>query len=67
MRGFLACLVLWAVAGPASAGTYDLVIDHQSKRIDGQERQVFTINGEIGGPTLHWTEGEEVTINVINR
>ncbi|MBS0541760.1 MAG: multicopper oxidase domain-containing protein, partial [Proteobacteria bacterium] len=67
MRGLLAGLLLCAVALPASAGTYDLVIDRSVKKIDGEERRVFTINGEIGGPVLRWTEGEDVTINVTNR
>lgn len=54
-------------ASPALAGTYDLVIDRTAVRIDGQERRVFSINGQIAGPTLRWKEGEEVTINVTNR
>ena len=61
-------LVLLLLAGnPAFAGTYDLVIDRTPVRIDGEERRVFSINGQIAGPTLRWTEGEEVTINVTNR
>lgn len=59
----LACLA----ALPAAAGTYDLVIDRTLIRIEGEDRRLFTINGEIGGPTLRWTEGEDVTINVTNR
>ena len=52
---------------PALAATYDLVIDRTDVQIEGQARRVFSINGQIAGPTLRWTEGEEVTINVINR
>jgi len=52
---------------PALAATYDLVIDRTDVQIEGQTRRVFSINGQIAGPTLRWTEGEEVTINVINR
>jgi len=55
------------VSLPASAATYDLVIDRTDEQIEGQTRRVFSINGQIAGPTLRWTEGEEVTINVINR
>ncbi|HEY6719110.1 MAG TPA: copper resistance system multicopper oxidase [Reyranella sp.] len=59
--------VLLPVSRPVSAATYDLVIDRTDVRIEGQTRRVFSINGQIAGPTLRWTEGEEVTINVINR
>jgi hypothetical protein len=51
----------------AVAATYDLVIDRTTVRIDGTERRVFSINGQIAGPTLRWTEGEEVLVNVTNR
>jgi FtsP/CotA-like multicopper oxidase with cupredoxin domain len=52
---------------PAFAATYDLVIDRTDVQIEGQTRRVFSINGQVAGPTLRWKEGEEVTINVINR
>jgi len=52
---------------PALAATYDLVIDRTDVMIEGQARRVFSINRQIAGPTLRWTEGEEVTVNVINR
>ena len=52
---------------PALAATYDLVIDRTDVQIEGQTRRVFSINGQIAGPTLRWKEGEDVTINVINR
>jgi FtsP/CotA-like multicopper oxidase with cupredoxin domain len=59
-------IAFWAPL-PALAATYDLVIDRTDVQIEGQTRRVFSINGQIAGPTLRWTEGEEVTINVINR
>ena len=52
---------------PAFAATYDLVIDRTDVPIEGQMRRVFSINGQIAGPTLRWKEGEDVTINVTNR
>jgi len=67
MKRLVLGLFLWAWVAPALAGTYDLVIDRTKVRIDGEERRLFTINGEISGPTLRWTEGEDVTINVTNR
>ena len=63
----LALLALGLATAPAIAGTYDLVVDRTDVMIDGQVRRVFSINGEIAGPTLRWTEGEEVTVNVTNR
>ncbi len=51
----------------AFAATYDLVIDRTDVPIEGQMRRVFSINGQIAGPTLRWKEGEDVTVNVTNR
>jgi len=65
LRCVLALVLLGAA--PAFAATYDLVIDRTDVTIDGQARRVFSINGQIAGPTLRWTEGEEVTVNVTNR
>jgi FtsP/CotA-like multicopper oxidase with cupredoxin domain len=68
MRRALASLLLWVLLGSRGfAGTYDLVIDRTNVSIEGVERRLFTVNGQIAGPTLRWTEGEEVTINVTNR
>ena len=65
LRRVLALLLLGA--SPAFAGTYDLVIDRTTVLIDGEQRRVYSINGQIAAPTLRWKEGEEVTINVTNR
>jgi len=67
MRLLLASLLLCLVGSPCFAATYELVIDRAPVTIGGQQRSVFTINGQSPGPTLRWTEGEEVTINVTNR
>jgi len=53
--GLFAAFVASVLAMPAFAATYDLVIDRTSVRIDGQERRVFSINGQIAAPTLRWT------------
>ncbi len=60
-------VLAWLAAAPAFAATYDLVIDRTDVVIEGQARRVFSINGQIAGPTLRWKEGEEVTVNVTNR
>jgi L-ascorbate oxidase len=62
-----ALAVVFSAPLPAFAATYDLVIDRTDVQIEGQTRRVFSINGQIAGPTLRWKEGEDVTINVINR
>jgi L-ascorbate oxidase len=59
--------LLLACPVPCAAASYDLVIDRGTVRIDGQDRRAVTINGQIAGPTLHWKEGEAVTVNVTNR
>ena len=65
--GLLAALVVGTWITPALAGTYDLVIGRTTVRIDGQERSVFSINGQIAAPVLRWKEGEDVVVNVTNR
>jgi CopA family copper-resistance protein len=63
----IAAALLWAAAGPALAGDYTLVIEKKTMSFTGRERPAITINGTIPGPALHWREGEDVTINVVNR
>ena len=69
MTAILRALLALALLAPVSAfaATYDLVIDRTEVPIEGQMRRVFSINGQIAGPTLRWKEGEDVTINVTNR
>ncbi|MGE4416948.1 MAG: copper resistance system multicopper oxidase [Marinobacterium sp.] len=64
-RGLIALAALMPLG--ALAGTYNLTIDHQPMTIDGKAKTAMTINGGIPGPTLHFQEGEEVTINVTNK
>ena len=51
----------------AQAGEYDLTIAREPVNITGNSVKKITINGTIPGPTLHFTEGEEVTIHVTNK
>ncbi|MEQ1789197.1 MAG: copper resistance system multicopper oxidase [Rickettsiales bacterium] len=53
---------------PASAwaGTYHLDIAREEVNITGTPTKKLTINGGIPGPTLRFTDGEDVTINVSN-
>jgi FtsP/CotA-like multicopper oxidase with cupredoxin domain len=62
-----AALAALALAGPAGAATYDLVIGETPVNLTGHAATATTINGTLPGPTLRWREGEEVTIRVTNR
>lgn len=54
------------LAFPAWAGTYNLDIAREMVNITGQPVEKITINGTSPGPTLHFREGEDVTIAVTN-
>jgi CopA family copper-resistance protein len=45
---------------------FDLVIGHTLVNITGTEKFATTINGTVPGPTLHWREGDIVTLRVKN-
>ncbi len=56
-----------AQAIPKLSGTeFNLTIANTLVNITGEERLATTINGTIPGPTLHWKEGDTVTIKVKN-
>ncbi len=59
-------LVAIFLTTPAFAGTYNLDIARQEVNITGKKLQKMTVNGTIPGPTLRFTEGEDVIINVTN-
>jgi len=60
--------VLLMVASAAAARTHDLVIERRAMEIvPGRTSQVVAINGQVPGPVLRLTEGEEATIRVTNR
>jgi FtsP/CotA-like multicopper oxidase with cupredoxin domain len=53
---------------PVLQGTeFDLTIAETPVNFTGTPRMATTINGSIPGPTLHWREGDTVTIRVTNR
>ena len=60
--------VLLAFAGtaPALAGTYDITVDKVSIDTGNSTKTGIGYNGASPGPTLRFTEGEDVTINVTN-
>lgn len=52
---------------PVLRGTeFDLVIAESIVNFTGQPAIATTVNGSFPGPTLHWKEGDTVTIRVTN-
>ena len=45
---------------------FDLSVEKTSVNITGNPIVAISVNGMISGPTLRWTEGDIVTINVTN-
>ena len=62
----LPLLYLALLATPARADVYNLDIDRETVNVTGTPVIKFTINGTIPGPTLRFTEGDDVTIHVTN-
>ena len=50
-----------------SGTEFDLTIGEAPVNFTGASRMATTINGSVPAPTLHWREGETVTIRVTNR
>ncbi|WP_227009088.1 multicopper oxidase domain-containing protein [Christiangramia fulva] len=46
---------------------YNLVIDKETVNFTGKDVEAMTINGQIPGPTLEFTEGEYAKIHVTNK
>ena len=69
MRFYAAIALIAALffTAQAYAGTYNLVIEEQPVNITGKTVNKITINDTIPGPTLRFTEGEDVTIHVTNK
>lgn len=67
VRNLLCALVAAAfAASPALAREYDLVIGPAAVETAGERVPVLAINGQVPGPTLTFTEGEEAVIRVRN-
>lgn len=52
--------------GIAHAAEFNLTIDQRTIRIAGDHSQVLAINGQVPGPTLRFSEGDDVVIHVKN-
>ncbi len=63
------------LAAPKLSGTsqilsgteFDLTIAQTLVNFTGKTRLATTVNGTLPGPTLHWREGETITIRVTNQ
>lgn len=63
---FILSLGFGLFAAPAFADTYNLDIARHTVNITGKPVEEIVVNGASPGPTLHFKEGEDVTINVTN-
>ncbi len=70
MKGFLSIIlfnVIFASSGLAANRTVNLVVDYKTVNFTGKNSTSLSINNQIPAPTLHFNEGDDVTINVYNR
>ena len=66
LKGLLGLGMALALTAPAIGAEVNLTIAQKSMVIDGRKTEATVINGQLPGPTLHFHEGEDVTINVTN-
>ena len=52
--------------GSLSGTDFDLRIGETPMNFTGRPNVAFTVNGSVPAPTLHWKEGETVTLRVAN-
>ena len=45
----------------------NLVVGYKTVNFAGKNIQAIAVNNQIPAPTLHFKEGDQVTINVLNR
>ncbi len=50
----------------AATVVYDLTVSHQERNFTGKAVEAMTINGQLPGPTLRFTEGDYAEIRVKN-
>jgi FtsP/CotA-like multicopper oxidase with cupredoxin domain len=69
VAALLGALALFVLGAGLSAATveYDLTIVRQEVNLTGQPVEAMTINGQLPGPTLRFTEGDRAVIRVHNR
>ena len=63
---FFALIFFILASAVASAAEYQLDIRKATVNVTGKDLKRITVNGSFPAPTLYWTEGETVTIQVTN-
>jgi CopA family copper-resistance protein len=63
----LALILGMLPVAPVFSGTYELRIHENHQTIDGRSHVGVGVNGFSPAPLLHWKEGEDVEIKVINQ
>ena len=67
---YVTCAVLLVLSTPialAKTVEYDLTVEYRTVNFTGQDVQAMTLNGQIPGPTLEFSEGDTVRVNVHNK
>lgn len=59
-------LLLQAHFALASTQTVNLLVTYKTMNLAGKSVQAIVVNNQLPGPTLHFKEGDHVTINVTN-
>ena len=60
-------VALLSTSGSMAANkTVNLAVDYKTVNFTGMPAQALAVNDQIPSPTLHFTEGDHVTINVTN-
>jgi hypothetical protein len=57
----------WDFSAPAQLREYEFIITEGEGKPDGVHRQMMLINGEFPGPLIEINEGDELSINVVNK
>lgn len=63
---FYLLIFLLAPVGLAAHRIVDLNVGYKTVNFTGEPARAIAVNDQIPGPTLHFKEGDEVTINVYN-
>jgi FtsP/CotA-like multicopper oxidase with cupredoxin domain/uncharacterized protein involved in copper resistance len=64
--GVLILSLFWLSNTCAANHTVNFVVAYKTVNFAGKQRQAIAVNNQIPAPTLHFKEGDHVTINVYN-
>jgi len=67
LTAFIFCICfLFSHAASAAHQIVNLTVDYKTVHFTGKTAKAIAVNQQIPGPTLHFKEGDEITINVYN-